>query len=135
VKKERYMDYYLILPTKAYIHLITDSMEYEHKLTYSHSGFGYIIRAPLIILFHSAPQIIALMLLVPSIIISTMSRNKLLLPSALLTTSSIALAFAYISVGLSNQPRYPLSGLPYICWGIGVMAYFLYTYIKKKSKL
>jgi hypothetical protein len=134
VKKERYIDYYLILPIKAYIHLITDSMKYEHKLTYLHSGSGYIIRVLLIILFHSAPQIIALMLLIPSIIISIMSRNKLLLASALLTTSSIALAFAYISVGLSNQPRYLLSGLPYICWGIGIMTYFLYTYIKK-SKL
>jgi hypothetical protein len=133
VKKEKYIDYYLTLPIKAYIHLITDSMKYQHKLTYS--GFGYIIRVLLIILFHSAPQIIALILLIPSIIISIMSRNKLLLASALLTTSSIALAFAYISVGLSNQPRYLLSGLPYICWGIGVMTYFLYTYIKKKSKL
>ncbi len=135
VKKEKYIDYYLMLPIKAYVHLITDSMKYEHKLTYSHSGFGYIIRVLLIILFHSAPQIIALILLIASIIISTMSRNKLLLASALLTTSSIALAFAHISVGLSNQPRYLLSGLPYICWGIGVMTYFLYTYIKKKSKL
>jgi hypothetical protein len=134
VKKERYIDYYLILPIKAYIHLITDSMKYEHKLTYLHSGSGYIIRVLLIILFHSAPQIIALMLLIPSIIISIMSRNKLLLASALLTTSSIALAFAYISVGLSNQPRYLLSGLPYICWGIGTMTYFLYTYIKKSKQ-
>ena len=133
LKKEKYIDYYLIIPIKAYIHLITDSMKYEHKLMCP--GFGYIIRVLLIVLFHSAPQIIALILLVPSIIISIMSRNKLLLASALLTTSSIALAFAYISVGLSNQPRYLLSGLPYICWGIGVMTYFLYTYIKKKSKL
>jgi len=133
VKKEKYIDYYLILPIKAYIHLITDSMKYQHQLTYP--GFEHINGGLLIILFHSAPQIIALILLIPSIIISIMSRNKLLLASALLTTSSIALAFAYISVGLSNQPRYLLSGLPYICWGIGVMTYFLYTYIKKKSKL
>jgi hypothetical protein len=132
VKKEKYIDYYLILPIKAYIHLITDSMKYQHQLTYS--GFGHINGVLLIILFHIAPQIIALILLIPSIIISIMSRNKLLLASALLTTSSITLAFAYISVGLSNQPRYLLSGLPYICWGIGTMTYFLYTYIKKSKQ-
>ena len=133
VKKENSIDYYLTFRIKAYIHLITDSIKYEHTRKYS--DFGYVIGVLLMILFHSAPQVMALILLIPSIIISIVSRNKLLLASALLTTSSIILALAYISVGLSNQARYLLSGLPYICWGIGVMTYFLYTYIKKKSKL
>jgi hypothetical protein len=132
VKKEKFIDYYLTYRVKAYIHLITDSGKYQHTST--HVGLGYLIRVLSIILFHSAPQIIALILLLPSVTISIISKNKLLLASALLTTSSITLALAYISVGLSNQARYLLSGLPYICWGIGVMTYFLYTYIKK-SKL
>jgi hypothetical protein len=131
VKKEKFIDYYLTLRIKAYIHLITDSIKYEHPF----SDFGYVVGVLIMILFHSVPQVMALILLTASIIISIISRNKLLLASALLTTSSIALAFAYISVGLSTQPRYLLSGLPYICWGIGVMTYFLYTYVKKKSKL
>jgi hypothetical protein len=133
VKKEKFIDYYLTYRVKAYIHLITDSGKYEHTPT--HVGLGYVIRVLSIILFHSAPQIIALILLLPSITISIISKNKLLLASALLTTSSITLALAYISVGLSNQARYLLSGLPYICWGIGVMTYFLYTYTKEKTKL
>jgi len=130
VKKENFIDYYLTFRIKAYIHLITDS--YEHIMF---SNFGYVIEVLLMILFHSAPQIMALILLIPSIIISIISRNKLLMASALLTTSSIILTLAYISVGLSNQPRYLLSGLPYICWGIGVMTHFLYAYTKAKIKL
>jgi hypothetical protein len=133
VKKENFIDYYLTFRIKAYIHLITDSIKYEHTLTYS--DFGYVIKVLIMILFHSVPQVMALILLTPSIIISIISRNKLLLASALLTTSSIILALAYISVGLSNQPRYLLSGLPYVCWGIGVMTHFLYAYTKAKIKL
>jgi hypothetical protein len=133
VKKENFIDYYLTCRIKAYIHLITDSIKYEHKPPYS--GFGYIIRVLIMILFHSAPQVMALILLTPSIVISIISRNKLLLVSALLTTSSIILALAYISVGLSNETRYLLSGLPYVCWGISVMTYFLYAYTKEKIKL
>jgi hypothetical protein len=131
VKKEKFIDYYLMLRIKAYIHLITDSIKYEHPF----SDFGYVVGVLIMILFHSVPQVMALVLLAPSIIISIISRNKLLLASALLTTSSIILALAYISVGLSTQPRYLLSGLPYICWGIGVMTHFLYTYTKAKIKL
>jgi hypothetical protein len=130
VKKEKFIDYYLTYPIKAYIHLITDSIKYEQPFF-----FGYVIGALIMILFHSVPQVTALILLTPSIIVSIISRNKLLLASALLTTSSIILALAYISVGLSNQPRYLLSGLPYICWGIGVMTHFLYAYTKAKIKL
>jgi len=133
VKKEKFIDYYLTFRIKAYIHLITDSIKYEQIPTYS--DFGYVIGVLAMILFHITPQVMALILLIPSIIISIISRNKLLLASALLTTSSIILALAYISVGLSNQPRYLLSGLPYICWGIGVMTHFLYTYTKAKIKL
>jgi hypothetical protein len=133
VKKENFIDYYLTCRIKAYIHLITDSIKYEHTPTYS--DFGYVIIVLIMILFHSTPQVMALILLIPSIIISIISRNKLLLASALLTTSSIILALAYISVGLSNQPRYILSGLPYICWGVGVMTYFLRIYTKEKIKL
>jgi hypothetical protein len=132
VKKENFIDYYLTYRIKAYIHLITDSKKYENIM---YSYFGYVIGVLTIILFHSAPQVMALILLIPSIIISIISRNKLLLASALLTTSSIILTLAYISVGLSNQPRYLLSGLPYICWGIGVMTHFLYAYAKAKIKL
>ena len=132
VKKENFIDYYLTCRIKAYIHLITDSIKYEHIM---YSDFGYVIGVLLIILFHSAPQVMGLILLTPSIIISIISRNKLLLVSALLTTSNIILALAYISVGLSNQPRYLLSGLPYICWGVGVMTHFLYAYTKAKIKL
>ena len=131
VKKENFIDYYLTLRIKAYIHLITDSIKYDHVF----SDFGYVIGVLIMILFHSAPQVMALILLTPSIIISIISRNNLLLVSALLTTSSIILALAYISVGLSNQPRYLLSGLPYVCWGIGVMTHFLYAYTKAKIKL
>jgi hypothetical protein len=131
VKKENFIDYYLTFRIKAYIHLITDSIKYEHPF----SGFGYVVGVLIMILFHIVPQVTALILLVPSIIISIISRNKLLLASALLTTSSIILALAYISVGLSTQPRYLLSGLPYICWGIGVMTHFLYAYTKAKIKL
>jgi hypothetical protein len=130
VKKENFIDYYLMCRIKAYIHLITDSIKYEQPFF-----FGYVIGALIMILFHSVPQVIALILLTPSIIVSIISRNKLLLASALLTTSSIILALAYISVGLSNQPRYLLSGLPYVCWGIGVMTHFLYAYTKAKIKL
>jgi hypothetical protein len=133
VKKENFIDYYLTLRIKAYIHLITDSIKYEQIPTYS--DFGYVIGVLIMILFHITPQVMALILLIPSIIISIASRNKLLLVSALLTTSSIILALAYISVGLSNQPRYLLSGLPYVCWGIGVMTHFLYAYTKAKIKL
>jgi hypothetical protein len=133
VKKENFIDYYLTFRIKAYIHLITDSIKYEHKLR--HSDFGYVIIVLVMILFHIVPQVMALILLTPSIIISIISRNKLLLVSALLTTSNIILALAYISVGLSNQPRYLLSGLPYVCWGIGVMTHFLYAYTKAKIKL
>jgi hypothetical protein len=132
VKKENFIDYYLTLRIKAYIHLITDSIKYEHIM---YSDFGYVIGVLIMILFHIAPQVMALILLTPSIIISIISRNKFLLASALLTTSSIILALAYISVGLSNQPRYLLSGLPYVCWGIGVMTHFLYAYTKAKIKL
>jgi len=132
VKKENFIDYYLTCRIKAYIHLITDSIKYEHTV---YSDFGYVIGVLLMILFHSAPQVMALILLILSIIISIISRNKLLLVSALLTTSNIILALAYISVGLSNQPRYLLSGLPYICWGVGVMTHFLYAYTKAKIKL
>jgi hypothetical protein len=131
VKKENFIDYYLTLRIKAYIHLITDSIKYEHPF----SDFGYVVGVLIMILFHIVPQVTALILLAPSIIISIISRNKLLLVSALLTTSSIILALAYISVGLSTQPRYLLSGLPYICWGIGVMTHFLYAYTKAKIKL
>ena len=133
VKKENFIDYYLTCRIKAYIHLITDSIKYEQIPTYS--DFGYVIGVLIMILFHITPQVMALILLIPSIIISIASRNKLLLVSALLTTSSIILALAYISVGLSNQPRYLLSGLPYVCWGIGVMTHFLYAYTKAKIKL
>jgi len=133
VKKENFIDYYLTRRIKAYIHLITDSIKYEQIPTYS--DFGYVIGVLIMILFHITPQVMALILLIPSIIISIASRNKLLLVSALLTTSSIILALAYISVGLSNQPRYLLSGLPYVCWGIGVMTHFLYAYTKAKIKL
>jgi hypothetical protein len=131
VKKENFIDYYLTCRIKAYIHLITDSIKYEHPF----SDFGYVIGVLIMILFHITPQVMALILLILSIIISIISRNKLLLVSALLTTSNIILALAYISVGLSNQPRYLLSGLPYICWGVGVMAHFLYAYTKAKIKL
>jgi hypothetical protein len=133
VKKEKFIDYYLTYRIKAYIHLITDSIKYEHK--FRHSGFGYVIIVLVMILFHITPHVMVLILLMPSIIISIISRNKLLLVSALLTTSSIILALAYISVGLSTQPRYLLSGLPYVCWGIGIMTHSLYAYTKAKIKL
>jgi hypothetical protein len=131
VKKEKFIDYYLTLRIKAYIHLITDNIKYEHPF----SNLGDTIGVLIMTLFHIAPQVMSLILLMLSITISIISRNKLLLASALLTTSSIILALAYISVGLSTQPRYLLSGLPYVCWGIGVMTHFLYIYVKKKSKL
>lgn len=123
VKQEKPLYYYFTSRVKSFIWLITNGQ----WISSGHSSIVRFIAYSVLILFHTLPLYLYLILFVPILIFSFIRKDKEMLSLLVFTLSGIIITLSYIVVSLP-QVRYLASAYPYLFWGLALELHYLYSY-------